>query len=343
MVVVKRLDPKYPRMGYEIQKGLIIDMPNGDGKAEITESDDGILTLSEGDGKYTASFKNVRLSEFGDHNIVVVVNGSPDGSHLVLDDLNIESPATTIRSFRGENRVSDTILVGANDISMTGQIIDDAYVDNSVIMTSSVENDSLVTHSRLLNSTVTNSDVVNSSLDSATVADSSRVELSYLMGDTVKQAKVGGVQNGWDVFEDTFDERTFEKGYFVGNGKSAEQEGFDHGYVEVSNEDNYAFGLATLAINRDLPYRPEKDGYYLSELNDTMQERLDKAWEKMPEAYQKEALELAPFLKDVVEPVALTDAEIAKSFDEDMAYREADDFTIDESQFEVNSQQGLQR
>ena len=27
MVVVKRLDPKYPRMGYEVQKGLVIDMP----------------------------------------------------------------------------------------------------------------------------------------------------------------------------------------------------------------------------------------------------------------------------------------------------------------------------
>lgn len=343
MVVVKQLDPKYPRMGYEVQKGLIIDMPNGEGKAEITESEDGTLTLSEGNGKYTASLKNVRLSDFGDHNIVVVVSGNPEGSHLVLEDLNIESPATTIRSFRGENRVSDTILSGANEISMAGHTIDDAYIDNSVIMTSSVKKDSLVERSRLLNSTVTNSDVVNSSLDSAVIADSSRVELSHLMGDTVRQAKVGGVQNGWDVFEDTFDERTFENGYFVGNGKHAEQEGFDHGYVEVSNEDDYAFGLATLAINRDLPYRPEKDGYYLSELNDAMQERLDKAWGKMSEAYQKEALELAPFLKEVVEPAPLTAAEIAQSFDEDDAWREADDFTIDESQFEVKSQQGLQQ
>lgn len=343
MVVVKRLDPRYPRMGYEVQKGLIIDMPRGDGKAEITESDDGTLTLSESDGKYTASIKNVRLSEFGEHDIVVKVNGDSDANHLVLEDLNIESPATTIRSFRGENRVSDTILMGANDISMAGHTIDDAYIDNSVIMTSSVEKDSLVERSRLLNSTVTNSDVVNSDLDSAVIADSSRVELSHLMGDTVRQAKVGGVQNGWDVFEDTFDERTFENGYFVGNGKHAEQEGFDHGYVEVSDEDDYAFGLATLAINRDLPYRPEKDGYYLSELNDAMQERLDKAWGKMSEAYQKEALELAPFLKEVVEPAPLTAAEIAQSFDEDDAWREADDFTIDESQFEVKLQYGLQQ
>ena len=35
MVVVKRLDPNYPRMGYEVQKGLLIDMPRGDGKADI--------------------------------------------------------------------------------------------------------------------------------------------------------------------------------------------------------------------------------------------------------------------------------------------------------------------
>ena len=343
MVVVKRLDPNYPRMGYEIQKGLVIDMPNGDGKAEITESDDGTLTLSESNGKYTASLKNVRLSGFGDHHIDVVVSGDPEGSHLVLEDLNIESPATTIRSFRGENRVSDTILVGANEISLAGHTVDDAYIDNSVIMTSSVENDSLVTHSHLLNSTVTNSDVVNSDLDSVTVADSSRVELSHLMGDTVTQAKVGGVKNGWDVFEDTFDERTFEKGYFVGNGKSAEQEGFNHGYVEVSNEDDYVMGLATLAIDRDLPFRPEKEGYYLPELTDDRQERLDKAWEKMSDAYKNEALELAPFLKDVIAPPALTAAEIAQSFDEDEAWREADDFVIDESQFEMNPQQGLQQ
>ena len=343
MVTVKRLDPEYPRLGYEVQKGLMVDMPGGDGNATITESKDGTLTLSESDGKYTASIKNVRLSEFDEHDIVVKVNGDSDANHLVLEDLNIESPMATIRSFRGENRVSDSILTGVNEISMTGQIIDDAYIDNSVIMTSSVEKDSLVERSHLLNSTVTNSDVVNSELDSATVVDSSRVELSYLMGDTVTQAKVGGVKNGWNVFDDTFDERTFEKGYFVGNGKSAEQEGFDHGYVEVSNEDDYVMGLATLSINRDLPFRPEKEGYYLPELTDDRQERLDKAWEKMSDAYKNEALELAPFLKEVVEPAPLTAAEIARSFDEDEAWREADDFVIDESQFEVKSQQGLQQ
>lgn len=43
------------------------------------------------------------------------------------------------------------------------------------------------------------------------------------------------------------------------------------------------------------------------------------------------------------EPAPLTAAEIVKSFDEDDAWREADDFVIDESQFEVKSQQGLQQ
>lgn len=64
MVVVKRLDPEYPRLGYEIQKGFVVDMPRGDGKAEITEKEDGTLTLSERDSKYSVSLKNVQLSEF---------------------------------------------------------------------------------------------------------------------------------------------------------------------------------------------------------------------------------------------------------------------------------------
>ena len=39
MVVVRRLDPEYPRMGYEIQKGLMVDMPRGDGKADIIKGE----------------------------------------------------------------------------------------------------------------------------------------------------------------------------------------------------------------------------------------------------------------------------------------------------------------
>ena len=337
MVTVKRLDSKYPRMGYEVQKGLIVDMPNGDGKATITEAEDGTLTLSERDGKYSVTLKNVQLSEFVNPQVRINLSGGPDANHLVLEDLKIESPNVTVSSFYGDNRIADTHFRGANHITMTGQIIDNAYIDDSVISGSSIEKGSTVEHSRLMNSTVSDSEIINSDLDNATVTDDSKVELSYLMDDTVKQANVGGVNNGWDVLNDTFDERTFEKGYFVGDGKLASQEG--HGYVQVADEDAYADGLARLAVNRDLPFRVDKESY---QLTDDMKDRLEEAWGTVPAVYKVEAVELAPFLKEVIEPAPLTDAEIAQSFDEDEAWREADDFVIDESQFEVNSQQGLE-
>ena len=338
MVVVKRLDPNYPRLGYEIQKGLMVDMPGGDGKAEITESDDGTLTLSEGNGKYSVTLKNVQLSEFVNPQVRINLSGGPDANHLVLEDLKIESPNVTVSSFYGDNRIADTHFRGANHITMTGQIIDNAYIDDSVISGSSIEKGSTVEHSRLMNSTVSDSEIINSDLDNATVTDDSKVELSYLMDDTVKQANVGGVNNGWDVLNDTFDERTFEKGYFVGDGKLASQEG--HGYVQVADEDAYADGLARLAVNRDLPFRVDKESY---QLTDDMKDRLEEAWGTVPAVYKDEALELAPFLKDAITPPALTAAEIVKSFDEDEAWREADDFEIDESQFDMKPQQGLQQ
>ena len=340
MVVVRRLDPKYPRLGYEIQKGLVVDMPRGDGKAEIVEADDGTLTLSESNSKYSVSFKNVQLSDFVEHDILVEVDRGPEANHLVLEDLTIESPETTIRSCYGHNRVSDAVLSGTNDITMTGQIIDDAYIDNSVLQMSSVEKDSLVENSRLLSSTIVNSDVVNSDLDGTLVADSSRVELSHLMSDTVKQAKVGGVNSGYDVLNDTFDDRTFEAGYFVGNGMTAEQKWFDHGYEQVADEDAYADELALLMMRGGLPFRVEKNSY---ELSDDMKDRLEEMMPRVSENYKADLVKRAPFLKDVIAPPALTAAEIAQSFDEDEAWREADDFTIDESQFEVKPQQGLQQ
>lgn len=340
MVTVKRLDPKYPRLGYEVQKGLVVDMPLGDGKATITEAEDGTLTLSERDGKYSVTLKNVQLSEFVNPQVRINLSGGPDANHLVLEDLKIESPNVTVSSFYGDNRIADTHFRGANHITMTGQMIDDAYIDDSVISGSSIEKGSTVEHSRLMNSTVSDSEIINSDLDNATVTDDSKVELSYLMDDTVKQANVGGVNNGWDVFNDTFDERTFEKGYFVGNGKLASQEGFDHGYTQVADEDAYADGLVRLAVNRDLPFRVDKESY---QLTDDMKDRLEEAWETVPAAYKDEALELAPFLKEVIEPAPLTSAEIAQSFDEDEAWREADDFVIDESQFDMTPQQGLQQ
>lgn len=340
MVVVKRLDPEYPRLGYEIQKGLVVDMPRGDGKADIVEADDGMLTLSESNGKYSVSFKNVQLSDFVEHDILVEVNRGPEANHLVLEDLTIESPETIIRSCYGHNRVSDVVLSGTNDITMTGQIINDAYIDNSVLQMSSVEKDSLVENSRLLSSTIVNSDVVNSDLDGTVVADSSRVELSHLTSDTVKQAKVGGVNSGYDVLNDTFDDRTFEAGYFVGNGMTAEQKWFDHGYEQVADEDAYADELVLLTMRGGLPFRVEKNSY---ELSDDMKDRLEDAMARVSENYKADLVKRASFLKEVVAPAPLTDAEIVQSFDDDDTWRDADDFTIDESQFEVKPQQGLQQ
>ena len=137
MVVVKQLDPKYPRMGYEVQKGLFVDMPLGDGHATITEAEDGTLTLSERDGKYSVTLKNVQLSEFVNSQVRINLSGGPDANYLVLEDLKIESPNVTVSSFYGDNRIADTHFRGANHITMTGQMIDDAYIDDSVISGSS--------------------------------------------------------------------------------------------------------------------------------------------------------------------------------------------------------------
>ena len=197
-----------------------------------------------------------------------------------------------------------------------------------------------IKRSSLIVSRVDDSNVVNSKADGAIVTDDSSVELSELFGDRVMAATVGGVQSGWDGHSWEFDERRFEDGYFVGNGKNANQHDFNHGYEQVADEDAYADGLASLAVDGNLPYRPEKDNYQLS---DMMKERIEKAMARVPEDDKVEAVELAPFLKEMIEPASLTDAEIEQSIAEDTARREADDFVIDESQFDVKPQQGLQQ
>ena len=87
--------------------------------------------------------------------------------------------------------------------------------------------------------------------------------------------------------------------------------------------------------------------------SETLKERLEEGFVSVPDAYKNETLEMAPFLKDVVGPTSVTieqgvvDEEIARDIErsvaEDTLRREADDFVIDESQFDVNSQQGLQQ
>ena len=349
MVIVKRLDPKYPRMGYEVQKGLMIDMPGGDGKAEITKGEDGSLTLSERDGKYQVTLKNVALSDFVDHNVQVKLKRSPNANQLTLENVIINAPTSTVISYEGDNTISGSILSGHNLIEMTGQEITDSFIKNSELDQATLT-DSSVKRSRLQLSRVEDSHVVNSDVMNSVVTKDSSVELSKLMSDEVTAATVGGVHSGWALSSWEIDERTFTDGYFVGNGKHANHPDFNHGYVQVADEDAYVDGLAALTLNRDLPYAWDLEAYRPS---DALKERLEEGFVSVPDDYKDETLEMAPFLKDVIEPTNVTveqsvvDEEIArdieKSIAEDTACREADSFAIDESQFDVTSQQGLQQ
>ena len=339
MVVVKQIDPNYPRLGYEVQKGLIVDMPNGDGKADIVKNEDGSLTLSENDGKDTVTLKGVALSDFVDHDVCLTLKHGFEDNHVTLENVVIDSPIARLISYEGDNTISNTVLSGHNVIKMKGQTIADSFIKDSDLERTSLTNGA-IKRSSLIASRVDDSNVVNSKADGAIVTDDSSVELSELFGDRVMAATVGGVQSGWDGHSWEFDERRFEDGYFVGNGKNANQHDFNHGYEQVADEDAYADGLASLAVDGNLPYRPEKDNYQLS---DMMKERIEKAMARVPEDDKVEAVELAPFLKEMIEPASLTDAEIEQSIAEDTARREADDFVIDESQFEVETQQGLQQ
>lgn len=349
MVVVKRLDPEFPRMGYEVQKGLMIDMPGGDGKADIIKGEDGSLTLSEKDGKYQVTLKDVHLSDVVDHDIQVKLKRSPNVNHLILDDVIINAPTSTVISYEGENAISGSILSGHNLIEMTGQELSDSFIKDSELDQTTFK-DSSVKRSRLQLSRIDASHVVNSDVMNSVVIKDSNVELSKLMSDEVTAAMVGGVHSGWALSSWEIDERTFTDGYFVGNGKHANHPDFDHGYVQVADEDAYAEGLAALTLNRDLPYAWDLESY---RPNETLKERLEEGFASVPEDNKAETLEMAPFLKTVVEPTNVTveqsvvDEEIArdieKSIAEDTACREADSFAIDESQFDVTSQQGLQQ
>lgn len=339
MVVVKQINPNYPRLGYEVQKGLIVDMPNGDGKADIVKNEDGSLALSENDGKDTVTLKGVALSDFVDHDVRLTLKHGFEDNHVTLENVVIDSPTARLISYEGDNMISNTVLSGHNVIKMKGQTIADSFIKDSDLERTSLTNGA-IKRSSLIVSRVDDSSVVNSRTDGAIVTNDSSVELSELFADHVTAATVGGVQSGWDGHSWEFDERRFENGYFVGNGKNANQHDFSHGYVQVANEEAYAEGLADLAVNGNLPYISEKDNYQLS---DMMKERIEKAMARVPEDVKVEAVKLAPFLKEVAEPVGLTDAEIEQSITEDTLRREADDFVIDESQFDVTSQQGLQQ
>ena len=375
MVVVKRLDPEFSRMGYEVQKGLMIDMPGGDGQADIIKGEDGSLTLSEDGGKYQVTLKNVALSDFVDHEIQVKLKRSPNANQLTLENVIINAPTSRLISYEGDNTISGSILSGHNLIEMTGQTLSDSFIKDSELDQTTVKNSS-VKRSRLQLSHVDDSHVVNSDLINSVVTKDSNVELSKLVSDEVTAATVGGVHSGWALSSWEIDERTFTDGYFVGNGKHANQPDFDHGYVQVADEDAYVEGLTALTLNRDLPYAWDLEAYQPSRaLND----RLEEGFASVPDEYKAETIEMAPFLKAVVMGDSLDDedawlyldaqavaedpsAVITEDVDKEKIRREAeswviddrelplagtnmthDDVTIDESQFEINSQQGLQQ
>lgn len=375
MVVVKRLDPKYPRMGYEVQKGLMIDMPGGDGQADITKGEDGSLTLSEKDGKYQVTLKDVHLSDVVDHDVQVKLKRSPNANQLTLEDVIINAPTSTLISYEGDNTISGSILSGYNLIEMTGQEIIDSFIKDSELDQTTLKNSS-VKRSRLQLSRVEDSQVANSDVMNSVVTKDSTVELSKLMNDEVTAAAVGGVHSGWALSSWAIDERVFTDGYFVGNGKHANHPDFNHGYVQVADEDAYADGLAQLVLNRDLPYAWDLETYRPSS---ALKERLEDGFVSVPDKYKDETLEMAPFLKTVVTSDSLDDedawlyldaqaasedpdAVITEDVDTEKSRREAeswaiddrdlplagtnvtqDDVTIDESQFDVKPQQGLQQ
>lgn len=375
MVVVKRLDLKYPRMGYEVQKGLMIDMPGGDGQADITKGEDGSLTVSEKDGKYQVTLKDVHLSDFVDHDVQIKLKRSPNANQLTLENVIINAPTSTVISYEGDNTISGSILSGHNLIEMTGQEIIDSFIKDSELDQTTLKNSS-VKRSRLQLSRVDDSQVANSDVMNSVVTDDSNVELSKLMSDEVTAATVGGVHSGWALSSWEIDERTFTDGYFVGNGKHANQPDFNHGYVQVADSEAYVDGLAQLVLNRDLPYAWDLEGYRPSS---ALKERLEDGFVSVFDKYKDETLEMAPFLKTVVTSDSLDDedawlyldaqaasedpdAVITEDVDTEKSRREAeswaiddrdlplagtnvtqDDVTIDESQFDVKPQQGLQQ
>ena len=364
-MIVKRLDPNYSRMGYEVQKGLVIDMPGGDGKADIVKGEDGSLTLSEKDGKYQVTLKDVHLSDSVDHEIQVKLKRSPDVNHLTLENVIINAPTSRLISYEGANTLSGSILSGHNLIEMTGQEITDSFIKNSELDQATLT-DSSVKRSRLQLSRIDDSHVVNSDVMNSVVTKDSSVELSKLMSDEVRAATVGGVHSGWALSSWEIDERVFTDGYFVGNGKHANHPDFDHGYVQVTDSDAYVDGLATLVLNRDLPYAWDLEAYRPS---DALKERLEEGWTSVPEDYKAETLEMAPFLKTVAMSDSLDDedawlyldaqaasegAVVTEDVDKDKIRQEADAWVIDdtpvevaedidESQFEMKTQQGLQQ
>lgn len=311
MVKIKQLDPNYPRLGYEIKKGLVIDMPRGDGKADIVE-DKGSLYLSEGSCVVRVVPDTIQMAD--DASVTVKMHRHEDDNHLTLGDLTVTDGDTMIHCSGGNNAVTDDSLIGHNyiDMDVNGGIICDSHIIHSHLQDTSIKN-SHIDYSRLTDTHVSDSQVKNSHTFASHIENNSFVELSSLGFDKVSQAKLGGVTCEPDPF--SLKDRVFKNGYYIGCSENA------YDPIQVADEKAYTDGLAILSVHGDIPYEIRSRDY---EPSGDLKEAIKEKWQTLSDfskTHTDELFEWAPFVKDVVE----------------------DDFVIDESQFEINPQQGLQR
>lgn len=309
MVTVKQLDPNYPRLGYEIKKGLVIDLPRGDGKASIA-NDNGSLCLSEGSCVVRVNPNTIQIAD--DAILTVKMHRHEDTNHLTLSDLTVDGD-TMIHCSGGDNVMMNDSLIGHNyiDMDVNGGTICDSHITHSHLQDTSIKN-SHIDYSRLTDTHVDKSQVKNSHTFASHIENNSFVELSSLGFDKVHQAKLGGVTCEPDPF--SLKDRVFKNGYYIG----CPENGYDS--IQVADEKAYTDGLAILSVHGDIPYEVRFGDYHPS---DDLKEAIKEQWEKLPDfnkTHTDELFEWAPFVKDVVE----------------------DDFVIDESQFEIKPQQGLQ-
>lgn len=311
MVTIKQLDPNYPRLGYEIKKGLVIDLPRGDGKASIA-NENGSLYLSEGSCVVRVNPDTIQIAD--DSSLTIKMHRHEDANHLTLSDLTVTDGDTMIHCSGGNNSVMNDVLSGHNNIDMdvNGNNICDSHINNSHLQDTSIKN-SHIDYSRLTDTHVSKSQVKNSHTFASHIENNSFVELSSLGFDKVSQAKLGGVTCEPDPF--SLKDRVFKNGYYIGNPEN----GYDS--IQVADEKAYTDGLAILSVHGDIPYEVRSGDY---EPSSDLKEAIKEQREKLPDVnktHTDELYEWAPYVKDVVE----------------------DDFVIDESQFEVKPQQGLQR
>ena len=190
MITIKQLDPNYPRLGYEIKKGLVIDLPRGDGKADIIE-DQGSLYLSEGSCVVRVVPDTIQLAD--DASVTVKMHRHEDDNHLILSDLTVDGD-TMIHCSGGYNAVTNDFLIGHNyiDMDVNGGIICDSHITHSHLQDTSIKN-SHIDYSRLTDTHVSKSQVKNSHTFASHIENNSFVELSSLGFDKVHRAKLGGM------------------------------------------------------------------------------------------------------------------------------------------------------